>query len=266
MTSADIHVNRHDEIAHFRRMLARDAPRFWFIQGDSGVGKSGLLDYLMDEVCAANGTPSVVFDFKDASPTFIHLAVQTGHQVGVRPHIATERCLHDFGVSGVTVDVRGVRAVVGRVDIGIDASSLGRLSREQMAAWHYRFAEALLADLPDAPAVLFFDTFEKASSETREWLIQVLLPLLAATRKRVAVVMAGQQTPPDERAWRRHLEHTRLTGLSTADWTDYAQRYAEQHGRRPPNAEFIQSYHGFFQGKPRGMVDAVTHLCGSAAS
>ncbi|MBK9094902.1 MAG: hypothetical protein IPM84_19470 [Anaerolineae bacterium] len=107
MTSADIHVNRHDEIAHFRRMLARDAPRFWFIQGDSGVGKSGLLDYLMDEVCAANGTPSVVFDFKDASPTFIHLAVQTGHQVGVRPHIATERCLHDFGVSGVTVDVRG---------------------------------------------------------------------------------------------------------------------------------------------------------------
>ena len=167
MTSADIHVNRHDEIAHFRRMLARDAPRFWFIQGDSGLGKSCLLDYLMDEVCAAKDIPYVLFDFKDATPTFIHLAVQTVHRVGVIPYTVTDRCLHDFGASGVTIDVRGVRAVAGRVDIGIDASSLGRLSREQMAAWHYRFAEALLADLPDAPAVLFFDTFEKASSERK---------------------------------------------------------------------------------------------------
>lgn len=265
MTSADIHVNRHDEIAHFQRMVDGRTPRFWFIQGDSGLGKSCLLDYLMDEVCAAKDIPYVLFDFKDATPTFIHLAVQTVHRVGVIPYTVTDRCLHDFGASGVTIDVRGVRAVAGRVDIGIDASSLGRLSREQMAAWHYRFAEALLADLPDAPAVLFFDTFEKASSETREWLIQVLLPLLAATRKRVAVVMAGQQTPPDERAWRRHLEHTRLTGLSTADWTDYAQRFATQHGRRPPNTDLLKSYHGFLQGKPRGMVDAVGYLCGSAA-
>lgn len=265
MTNADIHVNRHDEIAHFKRMIAGAAPRFWFIQGDSGLGKSCLLDYLMDEVCAANGTPSVLFDFKDATPTFVHLTVQTVHQVGIRPCAATGRCLAEFGASGVTVDVRGVRAVAGRVDIDIDGSSLGRLSPEQKAAWHYRFAEALLADLPDAPAVLFFDTFEKASLETQEWLAQALLPLLALTPKRVTVVVAGQETPPDSRAWRKHREHTRLTDLSTADWTDYAEQYARRIGRPGPEHAQLALLHGYLRGKPAGMVSAVHFLYGSAA-
>lgn len=264
MTNADIHVNRHDEIAHFRRMVNGQAPRVWLIEGESGAGKSGLLDYLMDEVCAAQGIPYVLFDFKDATPTFIHLAVQTVHRVGVIPCTATDRCLHDFGAIGVTVDVRGVRAVAGRVDIDIDGSSLGRLSREQMAVWHNRFAEALVADLPETLAVLFFDTFEKASIETQEWIVQALLPLLANAAPRLAVVVAGQQVPVSPRTWRRQHEHTCLAGLSTADWTDFAEQYARRIGRPRPDHAQLALLHGYLQGKPAGMVTAVTYLCGSA--
>ena len=155
--------------------------------------------------------------------------------------------------------------MAGRVDIDIDGSSLGRLSREQTAVWHNRFAEALVADLPNAAAVLFFDTFEKAGIETQEWIVQALLPLLVNSALGLTMVLAGQKIPALTRAWRHQHEHTRLTGLSTADWTDYAEQYAKRHGRPRPEASQLALLHGFLSGKPRGMVDAVAHLCGSSA-
>lgn len=265
MTYADIHINRHDEIAHFQRMLAGQAPPVWLIEGDSGAGKSYLLDYLMDDICTAGGVPYVLFDFKDSTPTFVHLTVQTVYRLGHGQRIELERCLHEFSLNGVTVEVSAVRAVAGgHVNIGVDAASLGKLSPSRLAVWHNRFAEALMADIPTQPAVLFVDTFEKANVETREWLVQTLLPLLPNARGRLLTVITGQQVPVLARGLRpHHLHHTNLTGLTTADWIEYAQRVAARQGTAFPDAAFVMSYHGFFHGKPRSMVDAVAYLCRS---
>lgn len=268
MTYADIHINRHDEIAHFQRMLAGQAPPVWLIEGDSGAGKSYLLDYLMDDICTAGGVPYVLFDFKDSTPTFVHLTVQTVYRLGHGQRIELERCLHEFSLNGVTVEVSAVRAIAGgHVNIGVDAASLGKLSPSQLAVWHNRFAEALMADIPTQPAVLFVDTFEKANVETREWLVQTLMPLLPDARGGLLTVIAGQQAPVLTRSWRaHHVTHTRLTGLSTGDWVEYAERFAARQGKTPPEVGFVRSYHGFFQGKPRAMVDAIGYLCGSGAA
>ena len=100
-----------------------------------------------------------------------------------------------------------------------------------------------MADLPNAAAVLFFDTFEKAGIETQEWIVQALLPLLVNSALGLTMVLAGQKIPALTRAWRHQHEHTRLTGLSTADWTDYAEQYAKRHGRPRPEASQLALLH-----------------------
>jgi hypothetical protein len=84
---------------------------------------------------------------------------------------------------------------------------------------------AVIQDLRQVgkPVLLMFDTYEKASDDTRKWIENQLLPRLPAG---VAVVIAGQAVP--ERAkqpWANLADHVQLQPIQkAADWLEYGQR------------------------------------------
>lgn len=100
------------------------------------------------------------------------------------------------------------------------------------------------------PTVLFFDTYEQAGEEARDWLEGVVLPLMLSAPW-LRVVILGQKVPARSQAvWEAVAAPAVTLRLpSPDDWLDYGRTH--RHGI---DREFVVKAHELVSGRPSVLV------------
>jgi hypothetical protein len=222
-------VDRQTELARFTELLdsgANPATSILLVNDESGQGKSSLLKVFNDH-CQVGGIPTAHIDLKGGSLTPIDILRTV--LTDLRP-LTLNRCSsllnNPHSSHSPPIQIRD-NTGIGTTDTYIQATSS---SIEEQKQWWASGAQALLDDFSEisksAPKrfVLIFDTYEKASPETKDWISNHLLRM--ATPRRVSclcIVLAGKETPSPTSEWEHYYQMLDLEPLQLEHWLDYAK-------------------------------------------
>jgi hypothetical protein len=139
-----------------------------------------------------------------------------------------------------------------RLDLGSQI-----LKESFFASGANRFYE-VIADLQRVaqPVVLFFDTYQEASTSSQTWIEAQLLPRLDRAPG-VVVVISGQRVPDhDKSAWRSLVAFRELLPITSAEaWLEYA-RHKWEDVDVPLNPDYVGALTLATRGHP-GQMDAL---------
>ncbi len=252
------YVDHHPPRQTFRAALEGKNPRVPTIRAASGKGKSRLIGDLRQE-CKMRGVPVTLLDFRTmrASDTFTVLGL-VRYFMRALSFPAYDAALSEYLQSptpGVTLE-----------NVTLTASNLGDitagdLNRRRVIA--DRLTDALLRDLETCCAsrrvALLIDTFEQAAPEVQDWLGRHVLPGACDDVEGLALVIAGQETPPVEPAhWPQVYRHFDLPdGLDWNDWVEYAQAIGAWTSLGESQ---LRRYYTYYKGDPKRMCDVCDPL------
>src|SRR5688572_19225320 len=185
-------VDRQTELARFTDLVdsARNpSTSILLVKDESGQGKSSLLR-AFSEHCHSDGIPVAHIDLKGGSLTPIDILRTV--QTDLRPLIL-ERCNSilnkSFAANSPSVQIMD-NTGVGKTEYSIKQTYIQARSSsiEEQRQWWANGAQALLEDFSAISSsiskrfVILFDTYEKASLETREWIANHLLRMATPLR------------------------------------------------------------------------------------
>ena len=226
-------VDRDKELATFTKLLKNPLPQstsILLIQDESGHGKSSLMR-LYAEYCQNSNVPMAYIDFKESSlsPLRIIHTILTD----LRP-ITLKRCdevltKHNLSISSTQISGNtGLEQTHYSFQPNLQMSGIN--IKEQQKAWSEDGARALIEDLiefsqpPQKRFVFFFDTYEKAYSETKKWISNNLLRMATPSRAScLVIVVAGKTTPNPTSEWEYNYQSIALLPLELKYWLEYAQ-------------------------------------------
>jgi hypothetical protein len=232
-------VDRDDELEVFITSLTsppQQAPSILLIRDRSGQGKTRLLE-LYKKHCRDHHFPVTLVNFINSSrdPLGVLRVIQTE----LRQQHPLPRCA--AALQTIPMNMAG-------------------LSLDQQKQWWDTGAQALLEDLSELERspqqkrfVFLFDTFEKAKSDTKTWIIDHMLGM--ATPDRVScmvVVLAGREVPDPIGEWEPYCSPLVLQPLQPEDWIEYAKRVNAEI-----EPEKIRLYYKNKQGNPAEMANMI---------
>jgi GTPase SAR1 family protein len=210
-----IPANYGDEQRLYQELLGIEPEsRILLFRGDSGTGKSTLLEYYLHQLPLPPRMRRIVVDFKGGAVNLAKLFNEIGREVGWA-HLPQFQAKLD-GLEGgrsITIDSNTMLGIGNRINV--------LLSPEDATTREYRLAAlsaALLDDLSIMPdgILLVLDTYEQAAASTKEWIESYLLDCLDKLPG-LRVLIAGQSVPEPTLRWRR-LQQTRdLRGVREPD-------------------------------------------------
>lgn len=215
----DFHIDRDEEIKLFRNILeGQSNVRILLIEAESGMGKTALLEKY-EKMSKTLKLPWAKVDFKNASYTFGEIIREMCDQLREISFLDFEdQCRNFITNSGLTV---GRSALLSS---SIDAA-LSKLSPDDRKMQRQVIIDAFFGALISSherfhsSIVLSFDTFEKASSNVKEWITQQFI-----TRSKlyswIICVVAGQETPGIDPTteWCSHSKLERLSKEHIAEY------------------------------------------------
>jgi len=227
-------VDRHTELAKFTELIdstRNPSTSILLVNDASGQGKSCLLR-VFGEHCRSDGIPTAHIDLKGGSLTPIDILRTV--QTDVRPLIL-DRCNsilnNPHGYDSPSIQITD-NAGFGKTEYSIQQTYVqGRsLSIEDQKQWWANGAQALLDDFSEISKsaskrfVLLFDTYEKASPETRDWISNHLLRMATPLRiSCLCIVLAGKETPVPTSEWEHYYQMLDLEPLQLEHWIAYAK-------------------------------------------
>lgn len=184
------------------------------LRGQSGSGKSSLVDYCLDQV--PDSMLPLHFDFKSSALSVPEILDQTSERLGRTALPTFQRQFAEY--SAIPIEVRENRQQGWGNQINVDVRQFALPDRDQQRTLLTR---AWFDDMNrlQPQLLLAFDTFEKASTDVRDWFGSAFL-LRVARCPHLRIVVAGQEVPGiNQRDLRRcSLQHD-LYGVEKAkDW------------------------------------------------
>lgn len=187
-----IHVNRDEEIALFCDMIGgRSDLHILFIEAESGMGKTALLKQFLE---MSKGFQRAKINFKNASYTFGEIFHEMCHQSEkVSFSDFDNQCRNFITNSGITVGPTTL--LTSFVD-----DAMAELSQDERKTKRQVIIDAFFGDLAashevlQTPIVIFFDAFEKASDDVKDWIAKQFISRIRIYPWIICVV-AGQKTP-----------------------------------------------------------------------
>jgi hypothetical protein len=164
--------------------------RIVLLRGGSGSGKTTLLAHCQEQ------TPASVFHL----PIQLRGSTVTAAEVFYRAgrHLTWDRLPHFTGYvaemqggAGVKVDRNFLAGIGNHINVALHAEQPLERDHRRVALTEAWFDD--LADLP-RPFLVFFDTYETATAEMKEWISGPFLAR-AVQVDRLRVVIAGQEVP-----------------------------------------------------------------------
>ena len=212
-----VYVNRDEEKKLFLKMLLNQTSvHILLMEAEGGMGKTILSDQFWD-ISGENKRGRI--DFKKSSSSIGDVLRDLVEQFGSQFFsIFEEVCfsvLHELGKN-----VRQANLIYSTLDV-----SLAQLSPEDRSSHLKLITDAFFTNLetirdPNQPVVMLFDTFEKASDSTKQWIAEIFVDLIRRYPRLVCVI-AGREVPrvsTDSRDW--CLQH-KLQPLSDAHSREY---------------------------------------------
>jgi hypothetical protein len=146
-----------------------------------------------------------------------------------------------------------------RPEIVIDTDTVGLSFNEQQQQWA-NGVEALCDDLMELAnssvlrnCVFLFDTFDKASTETKILITDHLLPMAIPNRVScLVVVLAGKVVPKPTAEWGQHHDKLPLGPLQLQDWW----KYTKLRGANLPYGS-VKVLYNRFGSQPSEMVNRI---------
>jgi hypothetical protein len=238
-------VDRTAQMARFCEILStRDKPII-FVSGEPGSGKTSLLARMIHECSLRNITRAKVEWSETKNPD--HLAVMRSLRDDLgAPHFSSftslvnayydDRVRLDLNLNasgaitvGSGMQIQGAAAVgdVAGVVVRdcmfvVPRRDLGVSENERMLRLTGRFVEDLAALTQASPVVMFFDTVEKMTAETQQWMWGELLCAVRDDRiPNIICILCGHKMPELDRETRRVIEDTKLGPLGLDDIVEY---------------------------------------------
>lgn len=247
-------VDRRSELDEFCRMVDTGDRPILAISGDTGIGKSSLLERCVHE-CALRHVRKVEIDFGSIRyNTYLAIMRKVRDELGVEHFVPLTDLINYFTKPSyhLQVDVSAGSSIhvsqnVGTVEAGAQVNVAGVVihdlmiveprtdlsvsEEERVARLTDRFLTDLERLLATTPVVFFFDHVDKATGDTRRWLWNELLTPLADGRLAGArFVLCVREAPKfeEELAQMRGLvAPARLQPLGLPDITEYLARREE---------------------------------------
>jgi hypothetical protein len=191
------HVGRVDEVQRvlgYTRQLPKEY-RFLLIVGQEDIGKTALLDEVIRRSSAVN-TPSLI-DLEYASEAYVVLQELANalKETGLATPIYDRRTREFVEHSTFNTSVDGANITSGKLEVLVDGHG-DRIWRTGARV------DALLADIDSAlrdSVTIFIDSFDRAGTALRKWLVEFMLRPLCL-RENVLLVVALRTTSVTARA------------------------------------------------------------------
>lgn len=243
-------ANYTDEQTLFRELVHNDdAPNILLFQGESGCGKSLLLQHCLQ---THKQTPAAFMQLRSGSEAIPTLFNLMGRQQGW-----ANLPLFTRTVANLTEQPDKVADPVWQMgmerhleEIGKISDLESRLSRYQLLtdAW---FADALQFD---TPLLLVVDTYENASTLFDRWFSGDFLAGAAHSRQ-MRVAVSGQSVPEPREAWSFCASRRELKGIHEAQaWLVWA----EAAGYQLPSLEWMAGVITALKGNPSQIIQVIT--------
>lgn len=246
-------ANYTEEQAHFQELLDRNSrQRILMFQGESGAGKTRLLEYCVDSIPSHIAYLSIQLRGQDttAMNVFYRLGRRVGwerlqnftQQVAVlmnSPHAHTDLIWRH----GLRQHLQSIMQIESVTD-----------QKDRRAV----LTDALFADLQafQTPRLLIFDTYEQATTELDEWFSSHFLPWVSDTDS-LRVLVAGQKLPEESADWRHCCNIHKLDGIRDAQaWLPVAHAM----GRTVPSLDYLAGACAMADGNPSKILDFVRLL------
>ena len=242
-------ANYEAEQALFAEVVSSDRePNILLVQGESGSGKSHLIEYGLSTV---QDMPSALIKLQgggDAIPAvFTNMGGRRGWEKLPRFTHTVANLLEAPGSVDDPVWQMGMHRHLRQIGQLGDLQS--RLSRYQLLsdAW---FADA--RELEE-PFLLAVDAYEKASTVFDRWFSNDFLIGVANSRK-MRVVVAGQRVPQTQAAWSFCASLQELAGIHEAEeWL----AWAEKAGYQVPSLEVLAGVVLALDGNPSQIINVI---------
>lgn len=206
-------ANCKKEIELFRQLSVDDLTqqRIVLFHGESGFGKTTLLNHCIHHVPIPSQINKIVFNFKHISLPLLLNSI--GRVIGWEnlPHFEAKfKAINKHASAPVNINRN---LLVGRNQINVFLHSNFSYELAELS-------EALFLDfeLLQNPVLFIIDTYEKASEEVKEWIEAYLLNWIASLRN-LRVVIAGQTIPEETILWKQFSTTINLCGIpQEKDW------------------------------------------------
>jgi hypothetical protein len=244
-------VDRERELRRFQAMFDSSDRPVLMVRGPSGQGKTSLRARMSDE-CRRRALPVAHVEWanRPLDPMTIMRLIRSAFgeaRFPPRPPVTKERPPGALSVSVADgarledsiVDVMaGIYLKDSHLAIGRSDSAHERGEELAMASGVF-FAE-LAAVFADQPAVVFLDGLERATPETRAWVVGELIHATAARRlAAVRVVLFGRDTLELERVVRQRIDEMELAPLERTHVVEYLRRRGLETTDAPLVAEVL---------------------------
>lgn len=247
-------VDRRSEMTRFSEMLEGNGKRFFAIWGDGGLGKSSLLARMIHEAAQRKLRRAEVTWTNTRNYDYLGVMRKVRDDLGVEAFNPFTDLVNYYTVDHYTlkIDVSGtinvasglkvenshvgdIAGVIIKDAMFVSSRSDQRISEtERMIQLTGRFIECLVKISRAEPVLLFFDTTEKMTPQTRDWVWGELFAAMHDGRlPGVYAVWCGQDQPALERDMAPYVEAAELRPLEVEDIAEYLERRGvEPHSRQ----------------------------------
>lgn len=250
-------ANYVNEQKSFRKLITDNSlQRILIFQGDSGVGKSSLLNHCLDQI-AIDKVPVIkleIYDVHDAIPMLFYLmSIQL---IGDREEgwQLFDTFVHKVGqLTNTPSDertgrwLRGLRRYLIQLNVETQSADARRSLYTELAEAWFDDAEKL-----DMPFVLALDTYEQATTAFDQWFSQEFLTYVADSSM-IRVLLAGQTAPNLDSSLHFCTHVVELQGVhETIAWLEISKAL----GREIP-AELLGSMCQVLNGNPSQIMGII---------
>lgn len=198
--------------------------RILLLDGASGIGKTTLLDYYLQQAITQN-QPVILLDLETEARSIYDFFWQneiTFKRYG-STHLTAQFSKENTSstINASHIAQRGQGNAVNIISQSAPLSELEQ-SRQLLNAW--------LKDVENIqqPFVLLLDNFDKAVPEFQQWLAGHLLPAVVHYPM-LRVVITGEKVPTPGSMWKFCAQQHHLKGVSEAEhWIEFADKQGYQ--------------------------------------
>lgn len=217
-------ANRTHELEMFLKMAAGQHDcRIMLIEGESGMGKSSLLNRFKQE--CPKDIQYVPFDCKGLSNIASFLSEV---MLDLKPErfSAFERKLRLFVQGGVDFSGNDI-AAKEQINIAINSDIDAQTQQYRLEQLQTAFFEDL--SKLDGTTIVTLDTYQEASPQLRDWVESKWLRAVERHLTNVVTVVAGQSIPdPNNSVWGSECEHFELKAIHDVKaWCEFCEELPE---------------------------------------
>ena len=240
-------ANYKKEQEQFQALLDPQNPqRILMFQGESGAGKTRLLEHCMSQVPAHISYLSIQMRGQDT--TELDVFYRFGRRIGwdLLPTFVRQ-------VAKFSSNPDAHKDITWRYELRQHLQTIMYLeSLVKQKKILEMLTDALFADLHrfQTPCLLVFDTYEKATPELDKWFSHQFLTSVADTNN-VYVLIAGTELPIQSADWGYCCSYHELRGILDAEaWLPVAQAM----GRKFPSIDYLAGVCDVLKGNPHKIL------------